>query len=230
MWPHELFAALWKHHPAAFKEFILGGNADCIRQFWETMPPRSGMLTKPHWRERCIPLSLHGDGVAVASARGKGVKTVDCLNWGSLLASGPTRLTSYLIWFCFNHTAKKSGFAATWPGFWKQLCWSLTILWRGRWPSRTLSGDPHPLAGQPLAGGFFAVIYIKKGDLPWISSQLGVAHSSSQKPCALCQCTNYGDGQDIMPWTDCNNPPSWLPSCWTDEDLIVKAQPLSWGT
>ena len=220
VWPHELFAALWDHHPEAFKKFILGGSSDCISKFWETMPPRRGMHTRPHWRERCIPLSLHGDGVAVASARGKGVKTVECLNWGSLLASGPTRLTSYLIWFCFNHTAKKSGFQATWPGFWTQLCWSLKALWQGKWPATTLSGDPHPLAGQPLAGGFFAVIYIKKGDLPWISSQLGVAHSSSQKPCALCQCTNYGGGQDVMPWTDCNNPPSWLPSCWTDEDSL----------
>ena len=119
----------------------------------------------PIGKRGVFPLSLHGDGVAVASARGKGVKTVDCLNWGSLLASGPTKLTSYLIWFCFNHTAKKSGFQATWPGFWTQLCWNLKALWQGKWPATTSSGDPHPLAGQPLAGGFFCSRLHQEGRL-----------------------------------------------------------------
>ena len=226
IWPHELFAGLWQHHHQAFPKVVMGGGPDSIRQFWEEMPPRPGMEGRVGWKDRCIPISLHGDGVAVANIRGKGSKVVDCLSWSSLLSTGPTRLTNFLVWFAFNHLAKKNGFAATWPTFWRQLCKSLRSLWEGTWPMTDQNGDPHPLAGQPLAGGYYCVVYTKKGDLPWIASNLGLSHSSSTQPCMMCKCTNLGGEQDRMPWTDCNQPPSWLPSCWTDE---VKPAMGFWG-
>ena len=217
LWPHELFAGLWEHHPQAFQKLVLGGGPDVIKDFWKEMPPREGMMGAPAWRERCIPIALHGDGVAVASVRGKGVRTVDALSWSSLLGTGPTKVTTFLIWFAYNHLAKKQGMLATWPGFWKQLCKSLRALWEGKWPQTDENGNPHPRAGQFLAGGFFAVVYCKKGDLPWLASQLGLSHASSTQPCMMCRCTNLGTEEETMPWTDCNQPPSWLPGCWTDE-------------
>ena len=50
------------HHRFAFDKDILGANSSNIKAFWKKMPPRPGMESKPHWRERCIPIGFHGDG------------------------------------------------------------------------------------------------------------------------------------------------------------------------
>ena len=216
IWPHELFAGIFKHHPEAFEEHILGGGPNEVRKFWASMPCRAGMESKNNWHTHCIPLSLHGDGISIANIRGKATKTVDCLSWSSLLSSGPTRFTYYLIWFCYSHMAKTSGLATTWGSFWVKLCMSLRILWSGIWPEKTFNGEDHPLANQPLAGGYYAIIYTNKGDLDWMSHHFHLPHASSSYPCGLCQCSNVGP-RDPMPWTDVNSRPSWLPSCWTDK-------------
>ena len=100
--------------------------------------------------------------VAVSNVRGKSSKQLDCLSWSSVLARGQTRFTTFLIYFCFSHLAKKKGFGCTWPSFWRHLCKSLQALWAGVWPDTTMDGLEHPWAGQPLAGGFFAVVYVTR--------------------------------------------------------------------
>ena len=216
IWPHELFAGLWEHHPRAFRDHILGGDPKEVAKFWSTMPPRPHMEHKDGWHYKVVPLSLHGDGISIANIRGKAAKTVDCLSWSSLLSTGPTRYTSYLIWFCFTHMVKQAGLATTWGHFWSKLCQSLQILWSGIWPEKDFHGRDHPKANQPLAGGFCAIVYINKGDLEWMSKHFHLAHPSSGRPCSLCRATNHGP-DDPVPWTDANNNPSWLPTCLTDQ-------------
>ena len=216
IWPHQMFAGLYCFHRAAFDKFILGGSTG-VSDFWTHMPPRPQMLHRHDWREHCIPLAIHGDGVSVSNARGKGAKTVDALSWTSLLTSGPSKYTIFLIWLNFRHLTKQHGFCQTWKMFWKRLCQSLMALWAGVWPDTDENGQPHPLAGLPLAGGYWCVLYVVKGDLDFMSGHYHLNHSSSLTPCGLCACTNYGGGQDVVPWTDCNVPPSWERTCWTDE-------------
>ena len=140
VWPHELFAWIWEHHHESFVENILGGTADNIRIFWNNMPPRSGMESKVGWKDRVIPIALHGDGVAVTAVRGKSSKQVNCLSWSSCLAKGQTRFTTFLIWFAFAHLCKKVGFGCTWPVFYSKLCLSLKALWTGLWPASSMNG------------------------------------------------------------------------------------------
>ena len=99
--------------------------------------------------------------------------------------------------------------------FGKKRCISLRALWHGVWP------DDHPLAGQLLAGGWFAVVYINRGDLDWIVGHFKLSHASSRSPCALCKCTNMGP-EDPVPWTDSNDSPAWEPTIWKDEDPLPK--------
>ena len=203
--------------------------------FWEVpvqMWPRSGgachpgetMQTRAGWRNYCVPLGLHGDGVAVTNVRAKSSKTAETLSWTSLLNSGPTRLSYYLIWFVFAHTAKKEGFGKTWVSFWRKLVESFRILWEGVWPDTKLDGSPEPRAGQPLAGGYWATVYVNRGDLEWAAGHFGLPRTTSVRPCALCACTNYGQGRDRLPWTDCNDPPLWEPSCFSDEVVDAKSR------
>ena len=37
------------------------------------------------------------------------------------------------------------------------------------------------------------------GDFP-------LRHSSSTRPCSLCNCSIFGEGLSEAPWTDCNDP------------------------
>ena len=200
IWPHERFAGLWTYHRAAFDKFILGGS-NAVSDFWEDMPPRPQMLDRPDWKQHCIPLALHGDGVSVTNIRGKGAKSVEALTWSSLLSRASSKYSIFLIWFAFNHLTKKQGFCQTWNMFWKRLCHSLRALWAGVWPATDGNDQPHPLAGQPLAGGYWAMVYVVKGDLDFMSSHYRLNHVSSTTPCGICQCTNYGEGQDVVPWT-----------------------------
>ena len=216
LWPHEMFAWLWENHHTAFVESILGGDASNIERFWRNMPNRPGMQRRRSYKQWCIPIAIHGDGVAVSNVRGKSSKQLDCLSWSSVLARGQTRFTTFLVYFCFSHLAKKKGFGSTWPSFWKQLCKSLQALWAGVWPDTTMDGQEHPWAGQPLAGGFYAVVYVTRGDLDWMAAHFQLRHSGSSRPCALCGCTNAGP-EDAQPWTDCNDEPSWKESIWTDK-------------
>ena len=193
LWPHELFAWMWEEHNQAFVECLLGGDHSNIADFWKHMPARPGMKAKRSYKRWCIPIAIHGDGVAVSNIRGKSSKQIDCISWSSILARGQTRFTTFLVWFCFSHLAKKQGFGATWPSFWKCLCQSLQALWAGVRPDKTMDGQlDHPLAGQPLAGGYFAVVYVSRGDLDWMAAHFRLRHPGSSRPCALCGCTNIG--------------------------------------
>ena len=217
LWPHELFSAIYNFHPTAFVRFILGGGQEVVRNFWRRMPTRRGLRSRVGWDQWCVPLGLHGDGVAISNIRGAGQKVLDTLSWSSLLSTAPTRYSSYLIYFCFSHIQKKGGFANTWRAFWKKLARSFQILYSGVWPETTLEGAPEPRSGTPLAGGFWGVLYVNKGDLDWMSGHFNLAHSSSRYPCALCGCSNLGSGRDVYPWTDVRDVPTWEETCWTDE-------------
>ena len=217
LWPHQLFSAIYEFHPQAFAKYVLGGSAENVTKFWRTMPRRRGVDDRVGWDRFCIPLGAHGDGVAISNARGPGVKIADTLSWTSLLSTAPTRFSSYLIYFCFSHVAKKTGLGATWSSFWKLLARSFRILFSGIWPATTMDNEPEPKAGRPLAGGFYGLVYINKGDLDWLAGHFKVSHASSRYPCTLCGCSNLGNNLDVAPWSDTNDRPSWEPTCWTGE-------------
>ena len=181
------------------------------------MPARPGLSTRANWRDLCIPLALHGDGVAISNTRGKSSKSVEAISWTSLLSSGPSRFTMFLVWFCMAHLTKRTGVVQTWKGFWRRMRRSLRALWEGVWPTEDVEGRPEPRAGQPLAGGYFAITYCNRGDLEWMTKQFFLNNPSSSTPCSLCNCTNHGGERDLVPWTDSNDPPSWLPGCVTDQ-------------
>ena len=223
LWPHELWAALWQFHPGAFRQFILGGDPSNVETFWRSMPRRACMEGRQGCERFCVPIALHGDGVAVAAVRGAAAKTADVISWTSLLASGATRYTTYLVWFVFNHLTKKVGFGTTWASFWRRFVESLRALWLGTWPDTNMSGEPDPKAGQWIAGGYFGIIYINRGDLDWMASHFHLANVSSRRPCSLCRCTNLGTVGEQFPWTDVNYPPVWETTCITDEACIMHA-------
>ena len=170
------------------------------------------------WRDMAVPLALHGDGVAISNIRGVASKTADVLSWTSLLGTGQTRRTHFLIWFAFGHLVKTNGLAPTWRTFWRKLAESFRALASGVWPSHNMNGEPDDKAGQPLAGGYWGLIYINRGDLEWMAKHFGLANVAAGRPCSLCRATNRGG--DAVPWTDVNDPPIWAEHCISDQALL----------
>ena len=136
--------------------------------------------------------------------------------WTSLLSVGMTRMTHYLIWFAFGHLVKKEGFAQTWRTFWRKLCLSLQALSAGVWPTHTMEGEPEGRSGEELAGGFWGVIYVQRGDLEFMTKHFALNNVMSVQPCALCRASNRGVPGEIQ-WTDVNWPPTWADHCLSDE-------------
>ena len=62
----------------------------------------------------------------------------------------------------------------------------------------------------PLAGGYFACIWILKGDLDYIASDIALNHYASNNPCALCQANTTDKA-----WTDTRMVGNlWEPTMW----------------
>ena len=67
-------------------------------------------------------------------------------------------------------------------------------------------GELYDLRRTPLAGGFFAVVWVVQADLDWLRNVLGLGGT-----CFLCEADRDG-----LPWTDCRRNASWIPTTYTN--------------
>ena len=228
--------------PKAFFASVLGGSEGNIPKFWEAMKNHPQVLTKPQLRDRqdlhrVVPLALHslyGDGVAYMQVARAAGKSLEVLSWSSLLCTGPTKVTNFLIFCVVKSLCKDSGVFQTFPKAWKIICWSLQALAGGTWPVQDWEGnDFHDHAsidylkrGQPLADGLAAVVFVLRSDIDFLANHFHLNHPSSNNPCALCQATRQMDG---CPWTDCRPTALWRGTCWDNPSWSVahpNAHPL----
>ena len=92
LWPHEFAHALHSHMPGSFDERILGGSAETIPKFWEQMQGHPALEEHPlleredRWT-KCVPFSMHSDGVPVAGIGKSWGKSVDIISWKSCLTT-----------------------------------------------------------------------------------------------------------------------------------------------
>ena len=113
------------------------------------------------------------------------------------------RLDTKRLCFAIFEQSKATG---TMDVIWGILIWSLESMYNGTWPSAHWDGTPYAagtaeavLAGSPLAGGFFAIPFLVKGDWEHFTKTFGLRHSSSNQPCDFCRCQK-GKGSDPRDW------------------------------
>lgn len=220
--PHQVFAEIHNNFPSSFCNHILGGTTANIEKFWSDVAGHPGLAGHPihtlRDKSKVVPIALHGDGLAVSGCGRSWAKSVDVYSWSSMLASGETAATNYMIYLMYPNLITNESLAA----FWKVLCWSLYWLFVGKWPTRDPDGHAWPAgsdnarkAGQPLAGGYRATLFCLRADLEHLSKAFGLQHSGSAQPCCLCKAN-----MSTLPWTDhtrgalwrgsiCNNT-TWL--------------------
>ena len=139
---------------------------------------------------------LHGDAVPVLQVGKAGTKSADCYSIQSLWVRGNSTWTKILMFAIFVVLANHNSYQE----IWRVLTWSFFWLSVGVWPEVDMYGAPYgddrpterDLAGTPLAGGLFAVIYSLKGDLDYFAKCLKLRHYNRNEMCDFCCCTRVG--------------------------------------
>ena len=130
--PHLLFAHLGEHYPMFFqKAFCLG--KDNLQKFWAGVEKVGDdriwdhpMCLEKHWRDRVIPLFLHGDGVEFHNR-----DSLMVWSWGCLLGDMPS-MQQHMLLACWP---KSCTTAQTWKPIWEWLKWSFEALGKGFHPT-----------------------------------------------------------------------------------------------
>ena len=200
--PHEMFAWMYDNDRDRFNQLFLGQcpSTTDIKGFWKEMTKRGDprllghpMLKRANWDSRAIPLSLHGDAVPVLQVGKNGPKAFDVYSIQSLFATGTTLTVKLMLFGVWTVIATDS----TWEEIWRIITWSLHWLYAGVWPPVDWNGDSwddtrpseRSLANQPLAGGYFGVLYALKGDADYFAKSLKLHHYNSNALCDLCPAT-----------------------------------------
>ena len=89
--PHKLFAAMFKTDADTFVDRMCGGDVDNVPRFWTSMLNHPSLVDHPtlavvDWCTTFIPMSMHGDDVAVSVVATSWSKTMECYSWGRVWA------------------------------------------------------------------------------------------------------------------------------------------------
>ena len=192
--PHMLFSNLAKGYPSRFEELFVAQN---LEDFWtdalgkedERIKNHPSLMLYPDWKQRTIPLFIHGDGVEFHER-----DQLMVWSWGPLLSKASSCETNMLI----GAVPKSCTSASTWTPVMQQLVWSFNSLLKGAHPCVDHSGSALAkgskldlVKGQPLTPmGYRCVIWSIQGDHDFFSNVLGLPHWSTSSPCWECDCSN----------------------------------------
>eukprot|EP00959_Pyramimonas_sp_CCMP1952_P197406 4128288-Pyramimonas_sp.AAC.1 len=114
------------------------------------------LMRKPDFKQKCMPLLIHGDGVPVSKSSG-----VMCISIGSLICDHLLSSLEKLFWLGGYYTrseVKESDLGATKTHFWKRLIYLLKVLETGCFPENDMDGNAFPDGSRQFArrNTFFA--------------------------------------------------------------------------
>ena len=202
--PHHTLSYWYENARDRFDEFMFGGpyNPDMVTSFWKTVVQRRDprivrhpMCARPDWMSKGIGIMLHGDAVPSIGV-GKAPKSFDAYSWQSLFSFGTTkRAKQYIAGLfegCKDKPTPRTG-DGTMKQFWGVIIWSMEAAFQGTWPltnwdgSEWAKGSYEDLKkGTTLAGGFFLVPWVLKGDLDYFAKGLFLPHDSCNSFCTFC--------------------------------------------
>ncbi|CAE6972711.1 ANK3 [Symbiodinium natans] len=185
--PHVLFSSLDDYD--MFPDLFSLAN---LEKFW-SLAEKTGddrlkqhpLLKGPGWKEKTVPLFVHGDAAEFQSR-----DSLMIWSFGSLLC-GLSSLLSHFMLACFPKSCSTAG---TWDAIMKWVAWSFEALGKGQHPTHDPEGNPlkkgspfFESRGQPLTnGGYKGVIWSIQGDQEFFSNTLGLPHWRNASPCWLC--------------------------------------------
>ena len=234
--PHLLFHFLFTCRNDDFKDMFIGAGAgNPVESFWEGVlgsndPRLEGhpMKARPDWMSFALPLSLHGDAVPCVAVGKSSCQSFDAYSWQGVLAKKmPTmRVKQYLFGLferCKLKLTKKTRMGRdTMADIWPVVLWSFWFLYLGIFPTCQPNGEPwedhhvseKALAGEPLAGGFFGVLWLLKQDLDHLAKAYNLPHYAATIMCALCPAVAEGDDPQMF-YSNFNPDAPWKAMMYT---------------
>ncbi|CAE7494382.1 unnamed protein product [Symbiodinium sp. KB8] len=196
MAPHNVFASIYRHYGAAWRRLFVPSGEE-LERFWTSLEgwpglANSDILLVPNYKRVCVPLILHGDGVAITAAGKASQKTAYVFSWRCPFSGElPSRTSHQLITMIWNDDVSKANGGRTKEAFWQRLKGSLDLLFEGV--------DEQ---GRELAGGYRGCLIGIAGDLEFFQSWLGFKGATANFPCARCPLHK----DELMDW---RNTASW---------------------
>ena len=198
IYPHEIFSILFHYYPGEFAKRFYGDSVQQIAAFWDSQRDHPSYATHPMhtrsepdfipqpFREKGVPLFLHGDDVASVGVGKIWSKAAGCLSFGGLLAARECAFNVHLIiWLLFNNILCTADDAAkTMQVLWQHFTWSLYWLSVGRHPDRDAFGNMYTVgpefekANTPLASVFFGILWAGRMDIDYNQSRFKMARPS----------------------------------------------------
>ena len=148
----------------------------------------------------------------------------------SVHAQSKTIDKTFLIWACWGHRVARGAAKNTFDAFLKVLCWSLTWLWRGEWPTEDWDGvkyrkgswqykAAHTNNGRQ-ADGHFGLLFCFQHDLDWGYKTYGLPNPNriDGGPCPLCACNSSGH----MNLIDFSMDAAWREPIWSRATFLAR--------
>ena len=146
LWPHQLFSDIYHDYKDAWQTTITTGSEQNGR-FWGTQDnsPQfvDAVRNRENLRTHCVPIAVHGDGVAVAGRAKAWTKVLDVWSWCSLLGTGKTLDMQFYIFSLFQGLLSTKDGRSTYRRIHERMRWSLFWLWLGRHPTHDPYGEPY---------------------------------------------------------------------------------------
>jgi len=199
--PHRIFSNLAKGYPEKFDSMF---NTSSLEAFWEGAERLQDdrlighpMTLKKDWKQKTIPIFVHGDGVEFQERDSLMVWCGGAV--GGLFSS----LDSHLLIASFPKSCTTD---ATWKPIMAQMCWSLKALMEGVHPCVDALGKEISSTssffldkGHPLTPfGWRCVVWSIQGDHEFFSNVLGLPHWRNRYPCWECDASS-----DALPADKC---------------------------
>ena len=209
--PIQIFETFFFGHEELMHR-LFGTNR--LRTFWNSVRPndpklhRHPMLELEGWRDKAIPIVIHGDGAQFTRSG-----SLLVASWRPLLNEDFDAGTFLLFTLpkVVRASGKKHGIDSH-REFWLLVVHLFNALFRGfhpatnhkgqRWPAGTFEAKQ---SGKPIADSkFFFVIWCLAGDLPYLAEEYGLEHCNANNCCWLCSA-NRSD----LTFTDVTPTAAW---------------------
>ena len=210
--PSVIFEDLFRHDKSKFQDMI--GYEGGLRAFWNSLRPDDPRLVnhpmchQPDWKDKFIPLVLHGDGVQFTHRK----NSLMVWSMSFLLAPGWSKAITFLMGtFCkVNRVQPVPGVQNrdTYEECWKEFAHSLEGLVEGVHKAVDANGNAYPrgsgaakYAGQQVCHGFFkACVFCFAYDREYAANETGAPNWAAEYCCQWC-CANRSNWnfRDVRP-------------------------------
>ena len=183
--PHTVLSHMFSFNRSKFNQ-VMFGDHDCngedkLEAFWNEVESRDDprlaghpMRRRPDWKQKAIPIAIHGDGVGAIAVGKAGTKSIDVLSFQSILGRGAhtlVKLWMFALWSLCQAKRTDSDYD-TMDEVWTVILWSFIQAYLGKHPGQDWNhkewadGSAEAMLGAlaaDLMGGFFCVIWSLKG-------------------------------------------------------------------